>query len=427
MRRSIVIPVLLALLAGGCAASREEVVEIDFWAMGAEGDVVARLLPDFEREHPGIRVRVQPIPWASAHEKLLTAFAGDATPDLCQLGNTWIPEFAALGALEDLTPWIDGTDGVDSTAYFPGIWETNVIDGAVYGIPWYVDTRLLFYRTDLLAQAGFDHPPRTWDEWTTMLAALKRQAGSDRYAILLPVNEFEPPIILALQQPDPMLRDGGRYGNFESPGFRRAFTFYTDMFRHGWAPKVANTQVPNVWQEFARGYFTFYITGPWNIGGFRERLPAAVQDDWMTAPMPGPGTWPGTSVAGGSSLVMFRDAAHKPEAWALIAYLSRPETQVRFHELLGNLPARREAWDDSVLIANPYARAFREQLAHVKPTPKVPEWERIATLIRTYAEAVVFGRMTVDRALAALNRDVDALLEKRRWMLARREREGGAE
>ncbi len=64
-----------------------------------------------------------------------------------------------------------------------------------------------------------------------MLAAVKARAGPDRYAILLPLNEFEPLLMLALQQPEPLLRDDGRWGNFESAGFRRALAFYLEMFR----------------------------------------------------------------------------------------------------------------------------------------------------------------------------------------------------
>ena len=66
--------------------------------MGREGEVLSDLVPAFEEEHPGIRVQVQQIPWSAAHEKLLTAFVGDATPDIAMLGNTWVPEFVALGA-----------------------------------------------------------------------------------------------------------------------------------------------------------------------------------------------------------------------------------------------------------------------------------------------------------------------------------------
>ncbi|HZX90798.1 MAG TPA: extracellular solute-binding protein, partial [Rudaea sp.] len=227
------------LFLSGCGRGASDGTTLKFWTIGREGEVVAQLLPEFERAHPGVHVQVQQIPLTAAHEKLLTAFAGDALPDICQLGNTWIPEFAALGALEPLQPFVDGSTVVRSDDYFAGIWDTNVIDGRLYGVPWYVDTRLLFYRTDLLAKAGFDHAPRDWDEWHRAMLAIKAAGGADKYAIFLPLNEFEPLLGLALQQPDPLLRDNGTRGNFESAGFRRALAFYVEMFRSGWAPPMS--------------------------------------------------------------------------------------------------------------------------------------------------------------------------------------------
>ena len=128
---------------------------VRFWAMGREGEVVEQLVPEFERRNPGIRVDVQQIPWSAAHEKLLTAFVGDATPDVAQLGNTWVPEFQALNALEPLDARAAASSTVPRADYFAGIWDTNVIDGQTYGLPWYVDTRVLFYRPDLMAAAGY--------------------------------------------------------------------------------------------------------------------------------------------------------------------------------------------------------------------------------------------------------------------------------
>ena len=63
--------------------------------------------------------------------------------------------------------------------------------------------------------------------------------------------------------------------------------------------------------------------------------------------------------------------------------------------------------------------AFRDQLERVRPLPKVPEWERIATELRVIVERVVHGDIAADRALAQLDARVDAMLEKRRWMLDR--------
>jgi len=389
--------------------------------MGREGEVVTQLLPAFERSHPGIRVDVQQLPWSAAHEKLLTAFAGNSTPDLCQLGNTWIPEFVALNALVALDARVAASSIIDGRDYFPGIWDTNRVAGKLYGVPWYVDTRLLFFRRDLLAQAGFSAPPRSWSEWTAMLAAIKERGIRDQYGLVLPANEFEPLVAFALQQDDPLLRDDGRYGNFESPGFQRALEFYVDMFRHGYAPPSTNADVSNVWNEFGRGYFTFYISGPWNIGEFQRRLPKELQQSWMTAPLPGP-EGPGASIAGGSSLVMFARARDKTAAWQLIEYLSQPAVQQRFHDLTGDLPPRRSAWTAGPLAEDIHARAFRDQLERVKATPKVPEWERIANEIRLVAERVVHGDLTAAQATRELDARTDRILEKRRWMLER----GGA-
>jgi len=415
--------VLLLMVAAGsliaaCGASSRDITVIRFWAMGREGEVVAELLPEFERDHPGVRVEVQSLPWTAAHEKLLTAFAGDATPDVCQLGNTWIPEFVALRAIEPLDRYVAASQVVDPGDYFSGILDTNRVDGELFGVPWYVDTRLLFYRRDLLAKAGFSEPPRSWEEWTRALAAIKQRAGPSRYSILLPLNEFEPLLALALQQQEPLLRDGGRWGNFESAGFRRTLEFYLDMYRHGWAPPLTNTDVSNVWNEFGRGYFAFYISGPWNIGEFKRRLPSDEQSSWMTAALPGPDGL-GASIAGGSSLVLFRSSRSKAAAWQLIEYLSQPSIQRRFHEMTGDLPPRRATWNDEHLQTDVYARAFRDQLERVKPAPKVPEWERIANELRLVTERAVHGELSVDQAAHELDARADAILEKRRWMLAR--------
>src|SRR4029078_8406087 len=92
---------------------------------------------------------------------------GDATPDIAMLGNTWVPEIAAIEALEPLDALAAKSRDAPRSDYFPGILNTNVVDGATYGIPWYVDTQVIFYRSDLLAAAGYKQMPTTWAVWLT--------------------------------------------------------------------------------------------------------------------------------------------------------------------------------------------------------------------------------------------------------------------
>ncbi len=414
--------IIAALLGLGMAcspASADQKTTLRLWAMGREGEVLSELVPAFEREHPGVRVQVQQIPWSAAHEKLLTAYVGDATPDIAMLGNTWVPEFVALDALEPLDQRVAASRDIVRSDYFPGIWSTNVVDSVTYGIPWYVDTRVIFYRTDLLAKAGYDRMPSTWADWREAMVRIRSRMGPHQYPLLIPITEWPPIVILGLQAGSPLLRDAGQFGAFSQPQFLKAFDFYVQLFKDSLAPTLSGTEISNLYQEFERGNIAMYISGPWQIGEFSTRLPKNMQDKWMTAPLPGM-DGPGVSLAGGASLSLFRKSEHKAEAWALMEYLSRPDVQVKFHKLTGDLPPRRTVWLDSTLAGNRYAAAFREQLDRVVPTPQVPEWEQIATKVFEHGERAVRGRQTPQQAMKALDRDVDNLLVKRRWMMSRR-------
>jgi multiple sugar transport system substrate-binding protein len=402
-----------------CSTHSDSRQRLEFWALGSEGEIVARLIPEFERRNPNIHVIVQQIPWSAAHEKLLTAYVGEATPDLAQMGNTWIPEFVAVRALADLGPFVARSHSIDPKDYFSGIWDTNVVDSTLYGLPWYVDTRVLFYRSDILASVGFPHGPRTWADWREAMLRIKSQHKSS-WAILLPTNEWDPIVQLALTDGSTLLTPDGTRGAFRQRPFAEAFQYYADTFRLGLAPAVSNAQIANVYQQFAQGDFAMYITGPWNVGEFKRRLPAEMQDKWATAPLPSrdASAPTGVSMAGGASLVIFRTTTHRAAAEKLIEFLSEPAQQVRFFELTGDLPARRSAWSAPAITAEPHFPAFRIQLERVAPMPKVPEWEQIATAILDRGEAAARGTITVAQALTQLDRKADELLEKRRWMLA---------
>jgi multiple sugar transport system substrate-binding protein len=388
---------------------------LQFWGLGAEGEVVRQLVPEFEREHPGVHVVVQQIPWTAAHEKLLTAFVGGSTPDLSQIGNTWVSEFAALHAVRPLSVLGARSATASPDAFFPGAWQGNLVRDTAYGLPWYVDTRVVFYRPDILKRAGYDSIPGTWSGWLESMERVKAVLGPGHYALLQPTNEWATPVVLGMQAGSPLLRDDGRWGAFEQPTFRRAYDFYIDIFRRDLAPRVASGEVANLYQEFARGLYAMYVSGPWQLGEFAKRLPPGTP--WATAPLPGP-DGRGVSLAGGSSLVIFKRSAHPAEAWRFLEYLSRPDVQVRFYRLTGDLPAVRAAWQDTSLSGNPRARAFLEQLQRMEPLPKVPEIEDICIKVQETVESTVRGGVPADVALRRLDAQVDRILTKRRWLLA---------
>ena len=409
-RRSVVAGLAALPLAGGCSRRSDDALE--FWAMGAEAENLPALLASI----PGApKVSIQPLPWSAAHEKLLTSYAGNSLPDMGQVGNSWIAELTAIDAI---LPVPAAQAGI-SDGQFPAVVDTNIIDGRLMALPWYVDTRLQYYRRDLFERAGFAAPPNRWDAWKAALHRVKAAAGPGNYAILVPINEYEHLTGMALSAGASLLNSTGTRGAFAAPEFREALGFYKSLYDERLAPVASSTQISNVWNEFARGYFAVYPSGPWTIGDMKSRLPPEMQDKWATAPFPGPGGT-GASTPGGSSLVVYRNARNPAAAWALIAKLLAPSSQQTLQQLTGDLPPTRAVWGATGLTADPITAAFAAQLDHARALPKVPEWERIVTEMQGVAETVVRGRSSIDEGVREMDRRADRLLEKRRWMLERR-------
>jgi multiple sugar transport system substrate-binding protein len=402
-----------------CSKDSDEIKTIKFWAMGSEAEQVSKILPEFEKKYPNIKVKVQQIPWTAAQEKLITAFASDNTPDICQLGNTWIPQFASLNAIISLDKFIARSEIVKPEKFFSGIWETNIIDNKVYGIPWYVDTRLMFYRKDVFERAGFKNPPKNWDELYTLCVRIKEtQKTKDRYPIFIPTNEWNSFIIFGLQAGAELLKDENTRGNFSSKEFKEAFDYLIRFHKENLTP-FGMMQVTNVYQAMAEEYISIYFSGPWNIPEFKKWMTGELADKWATAPMPGYlNEYPGVSLAGGSSLVIFKDSRYKDEVWKLIEFLSEPEIQLKVYKVTNNLPAVIESWRDSSLSNDIYMKAFYQQLQNVVSAPKIPEWEQIVfSKLQQYAEFAARGVMTTEEALKKLDEDADRILEKRRWLV----------
>jgi len=127
--------------------------DLTVWAMGAEGEALPDFVDEFVAANPDVNIDVVPIPWDAARDKFQTAIAAGTTPDLAMMGSTWMAEFGDAFA--------PVPDGIETGGFFEGPLATTELDGTMVGVPWYVDTRVLYYRTDLAEQAGWTEPPAT--------------------------------------------------------------------------------------------------------------------------------------------------------------------------------------------------------------------------------------------------------------------------
>ncbi len=397
---------IVASCARGSAAGH-----LTWWAIGTTGENAPLLLPRFVRK-TGISVDVQAVPWTGAHEKLLTGFAGNSLPDVMMLDSTWLPELTLLGAL--VPPPVVPALLADQ---YPGARASVEVGGRAMAVPWTADSWVQFYRRDLLAEAGYPAPPLVWDEWLRMARAVTSR-HPDRYATLHLLDWPEPLFAFAAQQPEPLLRDHQTRGNFSSGGFRAALAFYKRIYDERYSPAITGAEVGDTYVAFRRGWFAILPTDSVGIGDLRRRaamLPAAL---WGTVATPGVNGAGGT-MARGACLAVSRHARDPASAWRLVDYLAGAQTQRRLYTITGDLPTRPSAWSDARMKDDAVATTFAQQIARAVPPPAIPEWQRIVTEVQLVAEHMVRGEYGVEAAAAEMDRRVDRILEKRRWLLDR--------
>ncbi len=133
--------------------------------------IVKRFTDDFQRSHPGITLNVQIQEWDGIGQKVISALASKDAPDVIEVGNTQVAEYAASGGVRDLTGKVADLGGAD---WLPGLAEPGKIDGRQYGIPWYAANRVVVYNKDLFAKAGVTSPPKTRDEWIDVTTRLNK-------------------------------------------------------------------------------------------------------------------------------------------------------------------------------------------------------------------------------------------------------------
>lgn len=406
-RRSV-LGLLPALGIAGCGGGGSgEGAPLTMWAMSWEGDYSPHLMPAFTAA-TGIEVDVQSLPTTASHEKLLTAFAGKALPDVLMLFDGWIKEFATIGAVAAVpSPELLGGN-------FAGTRVAARVGARDYAVPWSVAPQAQFYRRDLLAAAGYDTPPEDWEGWRTMARALKRRRPDD-YVFLMLLNWPTALVTMLAQARAEPLRDRDTRGNFRSPAARAAFAYYVSLYTDGFAPMALSTEIQDPVAAFASGYCAVWPSGPTTLKDLARRADLIPRARWATAQLPGPrGVGPVSSL---SASLCVSTHTHRPRAaWALVGHLTSVASELEYQRLIGNLPARMAAWR-SPQLSDPVLRPFARQMLHPAAAPAVIEWERIQIEIQLAAERIVRGVQTLDVALTALDERVDRLLAKRRALV----------
>lgn len=382
--------------------------------MGEEGKKIALMARRFEAAHPGVTVETQAIPWEAAHAKLLTAVVGGIPPDVSQVGTTWMAEFATMDALEPLDARAALSTTARPDAFFPGSLQTCRVDGALFGVPWYVDTRVLFYRKDLLASVGYPAAPSTWEELTAAARKLSTRLTSDGrrgYGISLGARSWADLLMTVWQNGGDPLRP-------TSPAFYGAVQHYIGFFRENLTPTKEAADV-DLFHAFKTGYLPMFVSGPWMLELIRKELPE-LEGRWGVSMLPGKKSR--TSFVGGSNLVVFKASKQKERAWQFLEFMSDPANQVEWMKITTDLPSVQVAWRDPYFNDKPLVQVFGRQLFDTASPPTVAEWEQIASAMDDTMERVVLDPTQTEDTIRVALAELETRILKLRSVRTREPR-----
>lgn len=371
---------------------------LTMWAMGAEGEALPEFVKSFEEANPGVTVEVTPVPWDAAYSKFQTAIAGGNTPDLAMVGSTWMADF---GDALQTVPTDLSTDGI-----FPGAIDSTMIDDRATGVPWYVDTRVLYYRTDIAAQAGWTTAPSTWDDLKKMAADMQSKGGAD-YGIRFPAgnDSFQGNLWMPWSN-GAELEDGAKW-TLDTPETAEALDYYQSFYTDGIANPAADRSAGAQEADFVSGATPMLIDGPFLIGQLEELGGAGFSDKFSTAVLPKKES--STSFSGGANLAVFDNSDNAASAWKLVEWLTEPETQAAWYDATGDLPAVQAAWEADALASSETLAAFGTQLETAKSVPAVTTWVQVAAAGDAMLEKIRLGQQASADGLSELQATADQL------------------
>ena len=381
-----------------------EKTEITFWHTYNDKEtrlLDQELIPAFEQENPGIRVRS--INLANNNElknNLIVRASSNRGPDVVRMDIAWVPEFSYKGLLEPL----NGFSGFENmlNCLHRKTMSVGFYQNQYYSLPLNLYTTALIFNRDLLERAGYSEPPGTMEE--ILLLARKHRlriglGGLETWDTL--------PYLYSL---------GGAFMNEDfskASGFLngketvRAVEQLAALYKDKQIDiSVLINNVDN-WAEVRSGELLMMDEAPWFYGLLNHAdLDRALK---QTLPVPFPQNKGPASIIGGENLVIMKGSKRRDEAWAFMKWMTGKEAQLVMSRA-GLIPTNREAVEALTVEKESYLYPYLESMNNTFLRPPVKNWSKIDEVYTLYLRKIFLGELSVKDGLDHAASEIDKLL-----------------
>ncbi len=368
---------VILLILTGCGKMGGD---ITFWAMpNAPNDVhtawMNQKAAEFEAK-TGTKVAFEEVGWGDAWTRISTALATGEGADVMQCGTTWNPQFAATGGLSELN--IAEFGGKD--IFMKANLESCTYKDKYYGVPWFADTRCLFYNKDIFAEVGVQ-PPKTQDELIEVGKKIIAKKGKGTAIAIAGTTAWDLLhnwAIILYQDGGSLLSADDKKAVFnQQPGIE-AMKWYVSLVQLGLAADAcAEYNQPQADAAFINGNVAMCYMGPYNIAGIKHDNPNLKYG--VIEPPAGPKGK--GAFSGGSNLAVLKASKMQKQAKAWINFLLDESNLVDYCKNLSfMLPVKINAYNDPYYSQGDY-KAFKTALSYATAYPPLGVWGSIEQAI----------------------------------------------
>jgi multiple sugar transport system substrate-binding protein len=321
--------------------------------------LLKKLIADFESKNSGIKVQLISPPTNQADQKIQQMLQSGKGVDVLEVRDTTVGPFSTNKWIYDMTPDLKGWDGLQ--ALTPNALKVAQEGGKSYMVPYGFYGLSLFYRKDLVQQAGFSGPPKSWAEMIEQAKKINNPsknvygysfrgglgAGGNAIAI---ISGY---VIDEINRDNAFKLTSGKT-IFSSPKAVDALDQYVDLFKSAAPPSSVSWGYPEMVQGFTSGTTGFLLQDPEVIATVKQSK-TIKEDQWGTAPLPVGPTGKAAQPLANAGWGVAQGSTHKPEAVKLIKFLTSGDAAMTFSKENSLVPILKSAADDPFFKDGPWA------------------------------------------------------------------------
>jgi len=391
----------VAAFAGPSRAEDKELSAL-FMSQAAYSDSDVKAMTDeFEKANPGVKVKLEFVAYDALYDKIVAAkAAGGAGYDVVLFDVIWPANFAENGVLVDVTSRLKD---LNKASVFDGAWATVVYKDHYYGMPWILDTKYLFYNTEMLQKAGIAAPPKTWDELVSQAKTIQEK-GIVKYPIVWSWSQAEAAICdyttLVAAYKGAFFADGKPA--FDKGGALEALKYMVATQKDGVTnPHSTEYLEEDVRKVFSAGDAAFALNWTYMYNMAQKPEESKVVGKVGMVPAPGVKGLTEASAVNGSMGLGVAAGSSKPDlAWKYILFMTSQPVQNKYAQL--SLPIWKSSYTDPEVVKGQEAiiKAANTSIGLMTPRPMFPAYPELSTLLQAAIQKALAGKATPEDALA---------------------------